>query len=83
MMFRITQCAAPLAFLLLFATGLAFVGTTAEAAVGFVGSANAMERKTAEAGEQQATPDAASQKCTPTKTTVRCWTVCVITERRG
>ncbi len=71
MMFRITQCAAPLAFLLLFATGLAFVGTTAEAAVGFVGSASAMERNAPEV-EQQATPDAASQKCTPTKTTVHC-----------
>ena len=36
MMFRTTQCAAPLAFLLLFAGGSAFVGTIAEAAVGFV-----------------------------------------------
>jgi hypothetical protein len=72
MMFRITQCAAPLAFLLLFATGFAFVGTTAEAAVGFVGSASAMERNAPEAREQQATPDAAWQKCTPTKTTVHC-----------
>ena len=58
MMFRTTQCAAPLAFLLLFAGGSAFVGTTAEAAVGFVGTATAMERKTPEAGEQQAVPGA-------------------------
>jgi hypothetical protein len=35
-MSRITQCAAPLASLLLFAAAFAFVGTTAEAAVGFV-----------------------------------------------
>ena len=73
MMFRTTQCAAPLAFLLLFAGGSAFVGTIAEAAVGFVGTATAMERKTPEAGEQQAVPGSdASQKCTPTKTAVHC-----------
>ena len=73
MMFRTTQCAAPLAFLLLFAGGSAFVGTTAEAAVGFVGTATAMERKTPEAGEQQAVRGSdASQKCTPTKTAVHC-----------
>ena len=63
-MFRITQCAAPLASLFLLATGFAFVGTTAAKAVS--GTApTAMEQKTPEAGD-------ASQKCTPTKTRVRC-----------
>jgi hypothetical protein len=82
MMFRTTQCAAPLASLLLFAAGFAFVGTTAEAADGFVGNIaeavpgtapTATEWKAPEAGEQQVMPGvAASQKCTPTKTRVRC-----------
>ena len=81
-MFRMTQCAAPLAFLLLFAAGFAFVGTTAEAADDFVGNVaelapgtapTATESKTLEAGGQQAMPrGAASQKCTPTKTRVHC-----------
>jgi hypothetical protein len=38
MMFRMTQCAAPLASLLLFAAGFAVLGTTAEAAGNFVGN---------------------------------------------
>ena len=81
MMFRITQCAAPLAVLLLLATGFAF-GTTAEAATVFAGylaeavpgiAPTAMDQKTPDAGEQQAMPGAdASQKCTPTKTAVHC-----------
>jgi hypothetical protein len=82
MMFRLTQCAAPLASLLLFAAGLAFVGTTAKAAGGFVGNVaevvpdtapTATESKTLEAGGQQAMPPgAAPQKCKPTKTAVHC-----------
>jgi hypothetical protein len=80
MMFRITQCAAPLASLLLFAAGFAFVGNAAQAAGGFVGNVveagtapTATESKTPEAGEQPAMPGGvASQKCTPTKTRVHC-----------
>jgi hypothetical protein len=80
MMFRTTQCAAPLASLFLFAAGFAFVGNAAQAAGGFDGNVveagtapTAMESKTPEAGEQPAMPGGvASQKCTPTKTRVRC-----------
>ena len=80
MMFRITQCAAPLAFLLLFAAGFAFVGTAAQAAGGFAGkvveagaASTSTESKTPEAGEQPAMPGGvASRKCTPTKTAVHC-----------
>ncbi len=79
MMFRMAQCAAPLASLLLFAAGFAFVGA-AQAAGGFDGNVveagtapTATESKTPEAGEQPAMPGGvASQKCTPTKTRVRC-----------
>ena len=38
MMFRLTQCAAPLASLFLFAAGFAFVGNAAQAAGGFDGN---------------------------------------------
>ena len=69
-MFRITKRAAPLAPLLLFAAGLTFVGTTAEAGPGTV--LTATERKIPDAGEQQAMPTRASQNCTPTKTRVQC-----------
>ena len=80
MMFRITQCAAPLASLLLFAAMFAFVGNAAQAAGGFVGNVveagtapTATESKPPEAGEQPAMPGGlASQKCTPTKTAVHC-----------
>jgi hypothetical protein len=80
MMFRITQCAAPLASLFLFAAGFAFVGTAAQAAGGFAGKVveagtapTATESKTLDAGEQPAMPGGvASRKCSPTKTSVHC-----------
>ncbi len=70
MMFALARYAAPLAFLFLFATGFAFAATTAEAAVGFVGSTAL--RRTSAAAQQPAMPGGDSEKCTPTKTTVRC-----------
>jgi hypothetical protein len=76
MMLRITQCAAPLASLSLFAAAFAFVGNAAQAAGGFAGNvveATATESKTPDAGEQPAMPGGvASRKCTPTKTAVHC-----------
>ena len=78
MMFRTKQCAAPLASLLLIATGLAFAGTTAETAAGFAGYVaeqvpDAAPAATEQAGKPQAMPaGSASQKCTPTKTAVHC-----------
>ena len=69
-MVRLTRYTVPLAFLFLFATGFAVAATTAEAAVGFVGS-TALWRTSA-AGQQPAMPGGDSEKCTPTKTTVRC-----------
>ena len=79
MMFRITQCAAPLASLFLFAAAFAFVGNAAQAAGGFAGNvveagaAPTTELKTPDAGEQPAMPGGvASRKCTPTKTAVHC-----------
>jgi hypothetical protein len=80
MMLRITQCAAPLASLFLFAAAFPFVGNAAQAAGGFAGNVveagavpTATESKTPDAGEQPAMPGGvASRKCTPTKTAVHC-----------
>jgi hypothetical protein len=73
MMLRITQCAAPLASLFLFAAAFAFAGNAAQAAGGFAGNVIEAGAAPTAAGEQPAMPGGvASRKCTPTKTAVHC-----------